>query len=493
MVTDRESGSWGEELFNLYWENAQPKIPVLSKQVTPAHKEKGKTITVNASTDPVRNTQAIQNAVDNYDEVILKGTFNLSDLGTRNAVPGTGTTVIKIRKNVVIRGEGRENGVPTTKINKHTWKFPFRDYEFLFEIDGDDVDVTIENIHFQDFNFTCISAQRGNRVKICNNRITIPSGLGRSIGYPSGYLISGISVWSPDLEKGQFPGGVLIEGNYLDFALWYLEGGFLPRRKMMDPEYRPDLEQRESYLGVGVLVNSVLGKVVIRDNVVRNMNGRGILVQDNYESSSIHISGNNIVSEVFGSYPFSTHFAGVGIQAVSASARPRSGSSVYISDNDIRCTRLNYCGIAVYGQSMYDEGSGKLGECIVENNRIHLEDGHVGILIRKNDDTEVRGNKISGRAYYGFHLWGGKDHSGFDLGSNGNFIEDNDLSDLEIKKANVYSDSHVDGRMFTGSDGKAETAHVWVNQYSSRNKIQVRENEIVIDEGKDNEVIREHN
>ncbi len=261
----------------------------------------------------------------------------------------------------------------------------------------------------------------------------------------------------------------------------------------MDPEYRPDLEQRESYLGVGVLVNSVLGKVVIRDNVVRNMNGRGILVQDNYESSSIHISGNNIVSEVFGSYPFSTHFAGVGIQAVSASARPRSGSSVYISDNDIRCTRLNYCGIAVYGQSMYDEGSGKLGECIVENNRIHLEDGHVGILIRKNDDTEVRGNKISGRAYYGFHLWGGKDHSGFDLGSNGNFIEDNDLSDLEIKKANVYSDSHVDGRMFTGSDGKAETAHVWVNQYSSRNKIQVRENEIVIDEGKDNEVIREHN
>ncbi len=487
-VTDRESGSWGEDLFNLYWENAQPKIPVLSTQITPSHKEKGKTITVNAITDPVRNTQAIQNAVDNYDEVILRGKFSLADIGMRNAVMGTGTTVIKIRKNVVIRGEGRENDIPTTKINKNSWKFPFTDFEYLFEIDGDDVDVTIENIHFQDFNCGCISAQRGNRVKISNNRITIPSGLGRGLSYSYGNYLSGVSVWSPDLEKGQFPGGVLIEGNYLDFALWYIEGGYLPRRKVMDPDYRPDLEKHDSYFGVGILVNRVLGKVVIRDNFVRNMNARGILVQDNYESSSIHITGNNIISEIFGSYPFSTHFAGVGIQAVSAWQSPRSGSNVYISDNDVRCTKLNYCGIAVYGQSIYKEGSGKWGECIVENNRIHLEDGSVGIVIRKNDDTEVHGNKISGRTYYGLHLWGGKDHSGFDLGSNSNLIEDNDLSDLEIKKPDKYSDSHVDGRMFTGSEGKSKTAHVWLNRYTSKNIIHVRVNELVIDEGADNQI-----
>ena len=33
--------------------------------------------------------------------------------------------------------------------------------------------------------------------------------------------------------------------------------------------------------------------------------------------------------------------------------------------------------------------AGKLGECIVRDNRIHMGDGHVGVLIRKNDDTEV--------------------------------------------------------------------------------------------------------
>ena len=493
-VTDRESGSWGADLFKLYWETAQPKTPVLSKQYIPVSTKKGKSITVTANTDPVLNTQVIQNAVDNYDEVILRGKFSLADTGMRNAVMGTGTTVIKIRKSVVIRGEGRENDIPTTKIIKNSWKFPFRELEYIFEIDGEDVDVTIENIHFQDFNCACITGSRGNSVKICNNRITIPSGSGRGQSNPNmGDLITGIHIMNPDSDKGQFPGGVLIEGNYLDFAFWYIEGGYLPRSKVLDPEYRPDLEKHESYVGFGILVHNILGKVVISNNVVRNMNTRGIVLQDNYESSSIHITGNTITSDIFGSYPYSTHFAGIGIQAVSAFSYGRSGSNVYISDNDVRCTKLNYCGIAAYGQSIYIEGSGKLGECIVENNRIHLEDGSVGIVIRKNDDTEVHGNKISGRVYYGIHLWGSKDREGFDLGSNGNLIGDNDFSDLEIKTPDEYSDSHIDGRMFTGSEGKSKTAHFWLNKYSNRNKIQIRENEVVIDEGTENEVIRENN
>ena len=73
-----------------------------------------------AHTDPVRNTQAIQNAVDNFDEVILRGIFSLAESKTRNAAMGTGTTVIKIRKSVVIQGEGREESVPSTKISKNS-------------------------------------------------------------------------------------------------------------------------------------------------------------------------------------------------------------------------------------------------------------------------------------------------------------------------------------------------------------------------------------
>jgi hypothetical protein len=110
------------------------------------------------------------------------------------------------------------------------------------------------------------------------------------------------------------------------------------------------------------------------------------------------------------------------------------------------------------------------------------------VLIRKNDRTEVCGNRISGRAYYGFHFWGSQDREGFDLGSNANLIEDNDLSDLEIKTPDAYSDSHVDGRMFTGSPGKSATAHVWLNPYSDRNRIKLVPSETVIDEGKNNEI-----
>jgi hypothetical protein len=110
------------------------------------------------------------------------------------------------------------------------------------------------------------------------------------------------------------------------------------------------------------------------------------------------------------------------------------------------------------------------------------------VLIRKNDGTEVFGNKISGEAYYGLHLWGSRDREGFDLGSNENLVEDNDMSDLVIKVPDLYSDSHVDGRMFTGLDGKSITAHVWLNEFSSRNLVKIKSAESVIDEGKNNEI-----
>ena len=117
-------------------------------------------------------------------------------------------------------------------------------------------------------------------------------------------IITGIHIMNP-ADKGQFPGGILIEGNYLDFALNYIDGGYLPRTKLLDPEYRPDLEKHESYVGYGVLIHNILGKVEIRNNIVRNMNTRGIVLQDNYESSSIHITGNTITSEIFSSIRYS--------------------------------------------------------------------------------------------------------------------------------------------------------------------------------------------
>jgi predicted transcriptional regulator len=488
-ATDGSSLKWCTELFQHFWEGAVPRtasdttLPSKITQITDTLVSDEQIIVVGRN-DPNIDAQAIQDAVDNYSEVILRGRFNL---GRSRIGLVDGATSVQIRKSVVIRGEGRENDIPATKIYKRGWRFPFLEYEYLLTVDGEGIDVTVENIHFTDFNGFCIANQQGNSVKIRNNRITLSTGLGRGQSYGQfGDQIVGIISGSKFRDKGGFPGGVVIEGNYLDFALSYARGGFLSFNEVTNPNYRPDLKNHEGYIGIGIVLNRNLGNVIVRNNIVRNMNSKGIQVFDNWESADIQITGNTVISEIFGSYSHSTHFAGYGIQVLSALSEPRSGSRVEISGNEVRCDRLNYCGIAIYGMSMYREGAGKLGECIVLDNDIHLRDGSVGVLIRKNDRTEVFDNKISGKAYYGFHLWGSADREGFDLGSNENLVEDNDMTDLVIKAPDEYSDSHVDGRMFTGSEGKSTTAHVWLNAFSKGNVINIKADETVIDEGEDN-------
>ncbi|UCD73579.1 MAG: DUF1724 domain-containing protein, partial [Candidatus Bathyarchaeota archaeon] len=182
---DDSSIKWCMELFHHYWEEAnlrtaedtiQPiKITHISDTLV-----SNELIIVNGRNDPNIDAQAIQDAIDNYSEVILRGRFNLgrSRIGLED-----GATSVQIRKSVVIRGEGRENDFPTTKIYKRGWRFPFREYEYLLTVDGEGIDVTVENIHFWDFNGICIANMQGNSVKIRNNRITLSTGLGRGQTY----------------------------------------------------------------------------------------------------------------------------------------------------------------------------------------------------------------------------------------------------------------------------------------------------------------------
>jgi predicted transcriptional regulator len=483
-ATDGSSLQWCRELFLHYWDKAEhrkPVTPSVQVQRGPVA-ERGESlsqIVLVGRERPNVDAQAVQDAVDNYDEVILKGSFNF------------GTSTIYINRSVVLRGEDRENDIPSTKVYKKGWTFPFFvEDNYLLVVSGEEIDVSIENIHFTDFNYTCIWNRLGNSVKIRDTRISLPTGMGRGMRYGNrGDHVVGI-VSGGAGEGRSFAGGVLIEGNYLNFATSYSLGGFVSRKGLeTDPNYRPDLENHESYCGIGIIINNNVGEVIVRGNVVRNMNSRGILVNDNHETAEIHVVGNTVISEVYGSYPYSSHMAGVGIFALSTWEYPdRSGARVEIADNEIRCEKLNYCGIAVYGQSIYREGASKLGKCIVRDNNIHLGDGSVGVLIRKNDRTEVSGNQISGKAYYGFHLWGSRDREGFDLGSNENLVEDNDMSDLVIKAPDEYGDSHVDGRMFTGSEGKSAMAHVWLNTHSRGNVVKIKADETAIDEGEDNTI-----
>lgn len=475
-VTDDIAHQWCVELFQYYWNEATHRMtaPVrqiergrISRKVDPSGQ-----IVVVGQEKPEIDAQAVQDAVDNYDEIILSGSFNF------------GSSMVQISRSIVIRGEGRENDIPITTLYKKGWMFPFRDWDYLFLVTGEDAEVRIENLHFTDFNCTCIGGRRGTSLSIVNNMISIPTGYGRGMTYGAfGDLVLGIHIQA----EHSFGDGIVVEGNYLDFAPGSIWGGHISRGGIEeDPEYRPDLFNHEYYFGYGIAINCVSGNVRIENNVVRNINGRGIATEGHRASTKVIIKNNTVVSDVYGSYPFASNEAGAGILAQSVLAGSGPGFNVVIEDNTIKLDKLNYSGIVALGPATSREGAEKLRAGTIRNNYIQLKNGYEGIHVRKCDDFEVYDNKISGEAYYGIRISGRKKAGEQDQSALNNTIESNDMSALQIKEPDKYSNNHADGRMFTGSHAGSATAHVWLDKFSKNNLIKIRMDETMIDEGEDN-------
>ena len=479
-ATDASSLEWCGKLFEHYWDEAELRTPI----PTIMHGKRGPIskrgeslgqIVVVGRENPAIDIQAVQDAVDKYDEVTLIGTFNF------------GSSMVQISRSVVVRGEGKEDDIPETIIYKKGWTFPFREWDCVFKVDGEGSDVTIENIQFTDFSHTCIWGVRCNSLNIKNNRITLMTGYGRGMRYGAfGDVVIGICVRP---EHGIFNGKVTIEGNYIDFARGGAFGGFLTRGGLEeDPEYRPDLFNHEYYMGFGIAVLQTSADVSIENNIIRNINARGIAVTGNLPSADVSIRYNTVISDLYGSYPFSSREAGAGILAQSAWGFPSPGFNVEIEDNTIQLDRLNYSGIVVLGPVMDREGAEKLRGGTIRNNRIQLKDGYEGIHVRKCDEFEVANNTISGKAYYGIRASGRRKPGEPDLSALNNLVEDNVMSGLDVKGPDEYSDNHADGRMFAGSPGSSATSHIWLGSNTRESVVKLRKGETVIDEGEENRI-----
>ena len=491
-ASDERSLRWCRDLFQYNWNRAELGIPHSPKEQPSVQRRQlleeaqHRKIVVEGLNDSSSDAIVVQDAVDNYEEVVMRGTFNL------------GTSSIMIRKSVVIKGEGREDDVPLTKVYKKGWNFPFTEWDYIFCVDGEGVNVTIENIHFTDFNCSCILGLNGKRLNIKNNMITLFTGYGRGWSFGSyGDIVLGIWIDTPfdHMHKLiRFMDGIEIKGNHLDFAYGsasplasYLPIG--PSEK--NPEYRPDLFNHESYIGIGINVLNISGKVVIENNTIRNMNARGICAQDNFDTAEVSIRHNVIESDVYGCYPFYSPDAGFGIAAQSAFLFPRPSFNIVIEDNVIELTKPNYSGIGVYGPTIERDGVDKLRGGSVRNNKVHLNDGQVGIHIRKTDEFEVSDNALSGTAYYGIQVSGRRKSGALDLRAIDNVVENNDMKGLNIKQPDEYSDNHADGRMFAFSPIGSSTAHVWLGKFSENNTVKVKVSDTVIDEGEKNTIIHE--
>jgi len=480
-TTDESSLKWCRELFLHYWDEAEQRTTASVTRVIRGRFtrrfEPSESVVVVGRERPDIDAQAVQDAVDNYNEVILRGKFNF------------GSSFVQISKSVVLRGEGRQNDIPSTTIYKKGWKFPFTEWDCVFKVDCEEADVTVENIHFTDFNHTCIWGVQCGNLNVRNNRITLMTGYGRGMTYGAfGDVVIGIAV-RPD--PGIFQGKISIEGNYLDFARRGAFGGFLTRGGLEeDPEYRPDLFNHEYYMGFGIAVLQACSNVNIENNIIRNVNARGIAATGNLPSANVRIRHNTIVSDLFGSYPFSSPEAGAGILVQSAWGFPSPGFDVEIEENTIGLDKLNYCGIIALGPVTDREGAGKLKGGIIRYNNIHLKNGYEGIHVRKCDDFEVNNNKMSGEAYYGIRISGRRGSGELDLRSLRNLIKDNDMGELRIRKPNKYSHKYADGRRFAGSKDRSLTAHVWLGKYSEDNSVEIKIGEAIIDEGEKNMIIQ---
>lgn len=475
-ATDDRSLRWCSELYQHYWDEAERRVQAPTTQIIKsevARQESAGRVVVVGRENPTIDAQAVQDAVDNYEEVVLKGVFNF------------GPSSVRVSRSVVIKGEGRAGDVPAATIYKKGWVFPFTEFDSVFKLDGEEADVTIENINFTDFNHTCIWGYRCSGMTVRGNRISLATGYGRGVTFGEfGDVVIGVFVWP---EPGVFKGRITVEGNYIDFSRGGAFGGFLTRGGLEEnPEYRPNLFNHEYYMGFGVAVHEASGSVNIRNNMIRNTNARGIATTCNMASAHVKIDGNTITSDLYGSYPFSSPEAGAGILAQSAWGFPSPGFKLEVENNAIKFDKLNFSGILALGPVTDREGAGKLRGGVIRGNNIQLREGYEGIHVRKCDEFEVDDNRISGDAYYGIRLSGRKKSRGLDLRSLRNVVENNEMVKLRIRDPDEYSRRHGDTRMFTAQNGSS--AHIWLDKNSNGNVVKVREGERVIDEGEDNKI-----
>jgi predicted transcriptional regulator len=428
ISSDEKPLRWCNGLFQYSWENTGKGVGEeeasvkLSPSVKPLSTKLSKIVLDGKNGEG--DAEAIQIAINSYNEVILRGTFEL------------GKQSILIDRSVTVRGEGRKDGYPSTKLRKRGWAFPSTNFDSVFKIVGKDADVTIENLHFTDFNCSCIHGLLGRSLRIRNNAITLGSGYGRGWMHERfGDLVTGIWVDQSAENMGEinFDGGVTIEKNYLDFA-------FQPKQNMLsmifsepgegEDQYLPDLSKHEYYVGIGINVLNVSGKVSINENTIMNMNGRGVSVTDSLPTSVVRISQNIIKSEERGSYPFTGDDAAFGIFVQSSSRHDGLGFEVEVEDNVLKLLKPDYCGIGVFGTPV--EGKMDISlKGFMTKNKIYLVDGTAGLRIGSKS-LEVEDNEIKGSAYFGVQTtWFRKPR---DLAPEyGSRIKDNDVSELRIR------------------------------------------------------------
>ncbi|MBD3206210.1 ArsR family transcriptional regulator [Candidatus Bathyarchaeota archaeon] len=425
IATDKRAIQWCLDLYTTYWNETSPRYKIPRKTLkkeqnqTMGSLENGNFIILGQRT--INDAQIVQDAVDQYEKILLRGHFNFGD------------STVKISKSVRISGE-LKNNKPSTIIYKRGWSFPSDECEAVFEVNGEEAEVIIENIHFTDFNCTCINARRGKRLNVTNNWMTLQTGYGRGWKYLQyGDIVCGIWV-GPQTEnidkEEKFADGVLINGNYLDFSLGAPDTASFGSTEIANQlSTKPDLSSHEYYIGIGINITNFSDNLEIKNNKIRNMNSSGISIIDNFIDSDVKITENIIESTIPGSYPFRRPEAGNGILIQNSSNYWPSTSSMKISGNILNIDRPDYCGIVL--KTNIQEGLDRTEKTRIIKNNIRIKEGQACIKV-DSGMMSIIDNKFSGNAFFGVMVKSDKITPTLASQKSNDYNANNDITELQL-------------------------------------------------------------
>lgn len=309
-----------------------------------------KTVVEGVNTYPV-DVDAVQEAVDEYDRVILIGMFNFGEDGS-----------VDITEDVEIVGEEG-----TTIRGGH----------ISFRCEAD-VKLTVRDIRFENARYSAIMVSQSAGLKITGCTI-------RNVRVYAGPFFpkTAIPIYvttfeTPDLnpsypEPELITGKVIIKDNYIN----------------------PNVEFEDEYnaeLGVGIAVAGINANVDISRNEVRNCNYGGISVQGILGTTTI---SNNIVHPGPPQDPVIIIGNGIYVGGSLAALFEIPHGNTYVSRNEVYCTNPEADGIVVDDRVPSD------ATYIVERNKVTMENTYCGALTcyYGTNNSVWSQNKVKGRMF----------------------------------------------------------------------------------------------
>ncbi len=363
---------------------------------------KAQTIVVGQN-NPIRDVQAVQNAVDQGGEVLLKGTFDFGPEGR-----------VTLTRDLKIYGEKNREGVFLTKINGGYWTF-CSPAPIQLPPQSPGPKITIQDIHFEGPLWAPIYLEYSGGTTIVGNKMTsIRPRLAGSDRPMSGrqdiYWQQGIALYPQKYEPGLITGSIDVVENEIDLAC----------------------EMPEKTLGYGVWIVRTTGATIrVSKNRIINGPRDAICVVDNYPAKdgigSTVIKANRIVTPRKG-IPFPTPQTTNGIVAgwfmdLTGATDPSRRVKIIVAENKIEAHGENSVGIVVFSD----------GGIITSNHIVLLGGGPPARGVAQvGSDSLIVNNKIEGSGPYGVRI------SSFQkLTGSRNILVGNDLSGFKASIADV--------------------------------------------------------